>query len=86
MEKLAICAEKELSRLRISCQLGDLELIYETFNIDMPRKMKVALFLVYQFEHSDFNWGTVTNEELLQEQVIRLEEDRLILAAKEAGA
>ena len=79
-------SEKELMRLRCACKLGDIEQMYDTFCIDIPRKLKVALFLVYQFEHSDFNFGAVVNEELLQDQCIKLEEERLELAAKEAGA
>lgn len=86
MERLAMSAEKELTRLRIACQLGDIENIYDTFQVDIPRKLKVALFLIYQFEHSDFNFSAVTNEELLQDQIVQLEEERLILAAQEAGA
>lgn len=86
MEKLAMGAEKELSRLRCACKLGDIEHIYDTFCIDVPRKLKVALYLIYQFEHNDFHFGSVANESLLQEQCIKFEEERLEFAAKEAGA
>ena len=41
--------------------------VYDVFKIQMPNKVKVANYLVYQFEHSNFNFDVVLNEEKLQE-------------------
>jgi len=34
----------------------------------IPRKIKVATYLVYQFEHHDFDFDVVYDEETLQDQ------------------
>ncbi len=46
IEKIALAAESQISRLKISMRLGDLEQIYDSLKIDIPNKLKVALFLI----------------------------------------
>lgn len=42
--------------------MGDIQAIYDIFCMLAPRKMKVAAYLVYQFEHANFNFDVVIDE------------------------
>ena len=65
IEKIALAAESQISRLKISMRLGDLEQVYDSLKIDIPNKLKVALFLVDQFSRSDFDFKSIEREDQL---------------------
>lgn len=46
-------------------RLGDLEQVYDSLKIDIPNKLKVALFLVDQFSRSDFDFKSIEREDQL---------------------
>lgn len=66
-------AEDQITRMKIALNLGDIEKLYETLKINIPRKIKMALWLVMQFESSDFNFDVIYQEEKLQEHYEQLE-------------
>jgi hypothetical protein len=51
----------------------------------MPKKVKVAMYLVNQFEHSDFDFEVIKDEEKLQEEYEDLENKEMILLGGKEG-
>lgn len=47
MNKMVMSAENMVTKCKISCAAGDIERIYENLDIDIPPRIKVALFLAY---------------------------------------
>ena len=47
MEKMVMSAENMVTKCKISCAAGDIERIYENLDIEIPPRIKVALFLAY---------------------------------------
>ena len=70
-------AEDQITRMKIALNLGDIEKLYETLKINIPRKIKMALWLVMQFESSDFNFDVIYQEEKLQEHYEQLEQQEI---------
>ena len=70
-------AEDQITRMKIALNLGDIEKLYETLKINIPRKIKMALWLVMQFESSDFNFDIIYQEEKLQEHYEQLEQQEI---------
>ena len=67
-------AEDQITRLKLALNLGDIEKMYDTLKINIPRKIKLALWLVMQFESSDFNFDVIYQEDRLQEHYEQLEQ------------
>ena len=59
---MTMSAENTISMVKVACQAGDIERIYEALDIDMQPKIRVALFLVFQFESLDFNFSIIHKE------------------------
>lgn len=51
----------------------------------MPRKMKVAVWLLRQFEAKEFDFDVISEEEKLQELYEEMEKEELIRVAGESG-
>jgi len=85
MEKITMSAENVITRMKLALQMGDLEKMYEILKMKIPNKIKVALYMVYQFESSDFNFDVVHEEDKLQEEYEQLEIEEISKAAGEAG-
>ena len=51
----------------------------------MPSKMKIALFLLHQFEAKEFDFDIIKDEEKLQEIYEEMEKSELVRVAAEAG-
>lgn len=41
---------------KVALKRGDIEGLYDAYRIEVPTKCKVAMFLVHQFETSDFDF------------------------------
>ena len=78
-------AENMISKVKIACQCADLDRIYEALDIPMQPKIRVALFLVFQFETMDFKFDTIYKEDLLQEQYEMIEKEEIIKICGEKG-
>tara|TARA_B110000285_G_C15085220_1_gene595819 strand:+ start:1207 stop:1473 length:267 start_codon:yes stop_codon:yes gene_type:complete len=74
MEKMVQSAENQISRMKMALTLGDIEKLYDTLKVGIPKKIKMAIWLVMQFESSDFNFDVIYNEEKLQEHYEMLED------------
>ena len=74
MQKMVMSAEDQITRLKLALNLGDIEKMYDTLKINIPRKIKLALWLVMQFESSDFNFDVIYQEDRLQEHYEQLEQ------------
>lgn len=59
-------AENMVSMVKVACQTTDIERMYECLDIPIPPKMRVAMYLVDQFETMDFNFEVVYREDKLQ--------------------
>ena len=66
-----------MQRLIIALKTSNIESIYSTLKLKIPDKMKVAMFLVHQFEHDDFDFDSVVNEEKLQEKYELMEAEEI---------
>ena len=44
-------------------RVGDLEQIYDSLKVEIPNKLKIALFLIDQFGRSDFDFKAVERED-----------------------
>lgn len=92
MEKMVMSAENMVSKCKIACAAGDIERIYENLDIKIPPRIKVALFLAYQFETLDFNFDVIKKEEDLQaeyeeiekEEIVKITGDKGLMAIKKA--
>lgn len=59
--------EEMIARVKIAARLGDIERIYQVFDMDVPPKLRVAMFFIHQFETSEFGFtDMVYKEEQLQ--------------------
>jgi hypothetical protein len=85
MERMAISAENTITKCKIACAAGDIERIYENLDIMIPPKIKVAMFLAYQFETSDFNFDIIHREEILQAEYEEIEKEEIAKIAGEKG-
>ena len=65
LKKMAMSAEDQVSRCRNSLKICDIERAYESMGVKMPNKMKVAMFLIFQFEHTDFSFEIVYREAIM---------------------
>jgi hypothetical protein len=65
LQKMVMSAENMVGRVRLACQAADIERIYEAMDVPIPNKIKVAMFLVFQFESMDFNFEMVHREDSL---------------------
>ena len=74
MERMVSSAENQISRMKMALTLGDIEKLYDTLKVGIPKKIKMAMWLVMQFESSDFNFDVIYNEEKLQEHYEMLED------------
>lgn len=59
MEKMLMAAEGQISRMKMALNLGDIEKLYDTMKVGIPKKIKMAMWLVMQFESSDFNFDVI---------------------------
>jgi len=74
LEKVCVASEIQLERARTALQVGDIASLYTSLRVLMPTKCKVAMFLVNQFESSNFDFiDIVDREEELQEYYEDLE-------------
>ena len=46
MQKMVMSAEDQITRMKLALNLGDIEKMYDTLKINIPRKIKLALWLV----------------------------------------
>lgn len=83
MQKMVMSAEDQITRLKLALNLGDIEKLYDTLKINIPRKIKLALWLVMQFESSDFNFDVIYQEERLQEHYEQLEQQEIEKVARQ---
>ena len=51
----------------------------------MPHKLKIAMFLIKEFDSVDFNFGIVEREDKLQAEYEKMEHDEIEKSAKDAG-
>lgn len=64
---IIIDQEGVMMRTKLALQTGDIAGLYETYRVPIPTKCKVAMFLVHQFETSDFDFmEIVEKEQILQ--------------------
>ena len=63
MEKMQSSFEREIGRVKISLKIGEVERLYEQLDVQMPRKIRVALFLIMQFESNEFNMDETVYKE-----------------------
>ena len=63
MEKMQSGFEREIGRVKISLKIGEVERLYEQLDVQMPRKIRVALFLIMQFESNEFNMDETVYKE-----------------------
>ncbi len=77
MERMVMAAESQISRMKMALNLGDIEKLYQTLKVGVPKKIKMAIWLVMQFESSDFNFDVIYQEEKLQAHYEKLEEDEI---------
>jgi|APSaa5957512535_1039671.scaffolds.fasta_scaffold281091_2 hypothetical protein len=73
MERMVSAAEGQIARMKTALNLGDIEKLYWTMKVGVPKKIKMAVWLVMQFESSDFNFDVIYQEEKLQEHYEKLE-------------
>lgn len=78
-------AEDALTRVGISLKLCDIEQCYEVLRIPLPRRMKVAVWLLRQFEAKEFDFDVIQDEERLQDMYDEMEKEELIRVAGESG-
>jgi hypothetical protein len=62
---MTMSAENMISMCKVACEAGDLDRIYDALDIQMQPKVRVALFLVFQFESMDFNFDQIYREDRL---------------------
>ena len=93
IQKLAMSAEHMVAMVRVAAQAGDIERIYEAMDVPIPDKIRVATFLVFQFETLDFNFKHGLRkecelqekyEEMQKEEVLKICGDKGIMALKQA--
>ena len=60
---MMMSAENMISKCKVACAAGDIERIYENLDIKIPPRIKVALYLAYEFETSDFNFEVLKRED-----------------------
>ena len=49
--------------LGIALKLGDVEQVFNTMRIDIPDKIKVAMWMISQFEEQEFGFNNVVYRE-----------------------
>ena len=64
---------------------GNLGSLYDTFHVTMPKRVKVSEYLVYQFEHSNFNFDAVQDEDRLQDRFEEMMEKELLVTETADG-
>ena len=56
---MVMSSENMVTKCKVACAAGDIERIFENLDIAIPPRIKVALFLSYQFETIDFNFEVI---------------------------
>ena len=56
---------------------GNMSSLYDTYKLTIPKRMRVAEYLVFQFEHMNFNFDVVWNEDKLQDEYEKMMEIEL---------
>jgi hypothetical protein len=82
---MTMSAENMITKVKIACQCADLDRLYEALDIPMQPKIRVALFLVFQFESMDFKFDTIYKEDQLQEEYEAAEKEEIIKICGEKG-
>lgn len=83
---MAMSAEHMVAMVRLACQAGDVERVYEAMDVPIPPKIRVATFLVFQFESLDFNFKqALRKEEALQEQYEEMEKAEILKICGDKG-
>ena len=59
MESMVTASESQIARCKMALNLGDIEKMYHTLKVGVPKKIKMAIWLVMQFESSDFNFDVI---------------------------
>ena len=67
-KKMMMSSENMIAKVKVACECGDIERIYQALDIPMQPKIIVALYLVFQFESMDFNFDIIYKEDQLQAQ------------------
>lgn len=70
-------SEDQVQRLKISLKICDIERVYDCLKIDMPNKMKIAMFLIKEFDSLDFNFAIADREDLLQAEYEAMEHEEI---------
>lgn len=77
MERFAISSDNQIQRLKISLKVCDIDLVYDSLKVEMPKKMKIAMFLIKEFDSVDFNFQIADREEKLQAEYERMEHEEI---------
>lgn len=59
---MAAGAERQLAMLRVALKRSDFQGLYDAMDEAFPKRMQVAVYLIQQFEHNDFNFATLVSE------------------------
>lgn len=93
MQKMAMSAENMVARVKVAAKAGDIERIYQAMDVPIQDKIRVATFLVFQFETLDFNFKNSLRkeaelqaeyEEIEKEEVLKICGDKGIMALRSA--
>lgn len=82
---MMMSSENMVAKVKIACQCGDIERIYQALDIPMQPKIIAALYLVFQFESMDFNFDIIYKEDQLQAQYEEMEKEEIIKICGDKG-
>ena len=83
---MAMSAEHMGAMVRLACYVGDVEMVYEVMDVLISPKIRVAPFLVFQFESLDLNFKqALRKEEALQEQYEEMEKAEILKICGDKG-
>ena len=66
--------EYVINRTKNALNQCNITSLYDTFNLILPSRMKVAEYLIFQFEHLNFNFDVTLDEERLQDKYEEMQE------------
>ena len=52
-----------MAQARIALEIGNISSLYDIFDVEVPKKICVAMYLIKQFEAMEYDWDVVKKEE-----------------------
>ena len=83
MKAMNLSYECQLTRARVAGETADIDRLFEALELPIPKQLKVAMYLVHEFEADNFNFGHLVEKEMrLQEEFEKAERQEFPLLGK----